>query len=263
MRGFLFLTLLGCAACSGMARAADAPPLGQPMWCPKVKADDADYHVAFRGGFELAKDTELDLRFLGCSWFVLSMDGDYLSEGPARFPIDHPEYQSARLKLGAGKHVLAAQVHCEGVSTRMLENLPPFFQCALADGGREIPVRWKCSRIGGYAEKLRRVNEQFGWIEWCDTRQVPAGWKMPPYDDAPWAGPVPQKIALGELKPLSTAELHPITHKLAARQQLDGRLRGGGPKRNGLLCPFQSRRIHIRRERLHHPLPHEHKREDQ
>ncbi len=218
MRGFLFLTLLGCAACSGMARAADAPPLGQPMWCPKVKADDADYHVAFRGGFELAKDTELDLRFLGCSWFVLSMDGDYLSEGPARFPIDHPEYQSARLKLGAGKHVLAAQVHCEGVSTRMLENLPPFFQCALADGGREIPVRWKCSRIGGYAEKLRRVNEQFGWIEWCDTRQVPAGWKMPPYDDAPWAGPVPQKIALGELKPLSTAELHPITHKLAAME---------------------------------------------
>ena len=219
MRGFFFLAAMGCVAPAGLVQAADTSPLGRPLWCPNVKADEADYYVAFRGSFDLSKDAEVDLRFLGCSWFVLSMDGDYLTEGPARFPIDHPEYQTAHMKLGAGRHVLAAQVHHEGVSTRMLENLPPFFQCAMAVGDQEIPVRWKCSRLGGYAQKLRRVNEQFGWIEWCDTRQVPADWKTIGYNDTPWADPVPQSIALGELKPLSTAEVRHIPHALTATEK--------------------------------------------
>ena len=219
MRNMLVFMALSTALFAGTVQAAANSALGRPMWCPNVKADDADYHVAFRGSFDLPKDTEIDLNFLGCSWFVLSMDGDYLVEGPARFPIDHPEYQTTHVKLGAGRHVLAAQVHCDGVSTRMLEKLPPFFQCAVTDGGGQIPVRWKCSRIGGYDEKMRRLNDQFGWIEWCDTRLVPADWKTVAYDDGPWADPVPQKIALGELKPLGTAEVRQIKHALTAAEK--------------------------------------------
>ena len=219
MKYFLFHMLFGCLMLGGMVQAAENPSLGHPMWCPNVKADEADYHVAFRGSFELSMDAEVDARFIGCSWFVLWMDGAYLSEGPARFPLDHPEYQTVRVKLGAGKHVLAAQVHHEGVFTRMMENLPPFFQCAVGNGGEAVPVQWKCSRIGGYAQKLRRVNDQFGWVEWCDTRQVPADWKNVAYDDAPWAGPVPQDIALGELKPLGTAPVRQLPRTLTATDE--------------------------------------------
>ncbi len=186
------------------------------MWCQKAKVDETDSHVAFRGSFDLAKDAEVEARFLGCSWFVLWMDGAYLSEGPARFPLDHPEYQTVPVKLGAGRHVLSVQVHHEGVSTRMLEDLPAFFQCAIRAGEKEIPVRWKCCRLDGYARKMRRTSEQFGWIEWCDTRLVPVDWKMASYDDASWADPVAQEIALGELKPLSTASVRQIPHSLSA-----------------------------------------------
>ena len=219
MRNTALLMALSTALLAGPTQAAAESLLGPPMWCPNGKAGEADCHVAFRGSFDLPEAAEVELRFLGCSWFVLWMDGEYLGEGPARFPIDHPEYQTLRVKLGAGRHVLAAQIHHDGVSTRMLENMPPFFQCAARNGDNVLPLRWKCSRIGGYAEKLRRLNDQFGWIEWCDTRLVPADWKTVAYNDAPWAEPVPQKIALGEPQPLCTAEVRQIKHALTATEK--------------------------------------------
>ncbi len=219
MKNMLVFMVLSTVLLAGAVQAAGGTPLGPPMWYPNVKADAADYHVFFRGSFDLPKDTEVDLRFLGCSWFVLSMDGEYLSEGPARFPIDCPEYQTVPARLAAGKHVIAAIVFNEDVSTRMLEKLPPFFQCTVKKGDKDIPVRWKCCHIDAYAEKLRRLNDQFGWIEWCDTRMVPGNWKTVAYDDALWADPVPQKIALGELRPLSTAEVRQIRHTLTAAQK--------------------------------------------
>ncbi len=185
------------------------------LWTADAADDEADYYVAFRGTWEAAGAGEFEIRLLGASWFTAWLDGELFAEGPARFPVAFPEYQTSTASLPAGRHVLAVQVHHEGVPTRMLENQPPFLWCAVFVNGSEVPVRWKQSRIGGYAPRVRRVNPQLGWIEWCDTRQVP-DWQAPKYDDTPWKPPVEVARKLGPLAPLSTEIVRAISRGLVA-----------------------------------------------
>jgi len=196
------------AAC-GVSAMAQEPSL---MWCPGVKDADADSYVAFRGHFELPADTHIELRTHGASWFVVWLNGQYVTEGPARFHIRHPEYQVHSLNLPAGKHVLAVQVHHIGVVTRMLDNMLPFLYAVVRAGDRDIPIQWKCARLGGYAPQVKRLNPQFGWIEWCDTRHIPVRWREAAFDDTAWAAPVPAKTRIGPLKPVTIASVQSFTH---------------------------------------------------
>ena len=186
------------------------------LWTPQVPVGEKDAHVAFRASFTLVADAEVELRLLGASWFVAWVDGGYVGEGPARFPTHHPQYQTHRVALKAGKHVLAVQVHHFGIPTRQLDNVPPFLFAQVRVGTQELPLAWKCSRIGGYWQSGRRINAQLGWLEWCDTRQVP-NWQVLAYNDAPWAAPVAVDPGLGPLQPLSTANPQAIVHVLVAK----------------------------------------------
>ena len=183
------------------------------FWTGNARETEVDYHVAFRATWELEREGEVQFRLLGAAWYVAWLDGEYFAEGPARFPVAFPQYQTYHAKLAAGRHVLAVQVHHEGVPTRMLENQPPFLHCVALADGHEIPLRWKQSRIGGYAPEVKRVNPQLGWIEWCDTRQVP-DWQSPGYDDAPWTPPVAVARKVGRLEPLPAAKPRAIIHPL-------------------------------------------------
>jgi len=210
------LLLAGAVPAAGVVRGQARPVTDEGqrfMWCPGASEGEADYYAAFRGSFELDSAAEVELRTLGASWYVVWLDGEYLSEGPARFPKERPEYQAERVRLAAGKHVVAVQAHHEGLSTRILDNVPPFLYCALLVGGREAPVRWKCARLGGYASQVKRVNPQLGWIEWCDTRQIPAGWRSKDFDDSSWADPVTLDRGLGKLRPLCIANVRSFIHR--------------------------------------------------
>ncbi|HUW62996.1 MAG TPA: hypothetical protein VMZ06_18475 [Candidatus Bathyarchaeia archaeon] len=197
------------ALVTGVCRAEEL------MWVDGAKPGETDYHVAFRGVFELEADAEVEIRTLGASWYVGWVDGAYAFEGPPRFPIAYPEYQMDRVNLKAGKHVLAVQVHHEGVSTRILDNVPPFFYCRVFSGGTELPVGWKCLRLDGYAPKVRRINAQLAWVEWCDTRQLPDGWRKLEFNDAPWASPAQANVSLGKIKPVSIGNVRLEKHPLA------------------------------------------------
>ena len=131
----------------------------------------------------------------------------------ARFPPAFPEYQTFTKKLGSGRHVLAVQVRHLGVPSRSLLAMDPFLACTAQAAGREIPMRWKCLRLEGYAPAVRFINFMLGYVEWCDTREVPE-WRPAEFDDAKWFAPVPVTRALGPLKPLSNANPHAIPHEL-------------------------------------------------
>ncbi|MBN1346720.1 MAG: hypothetical protein JXQ73_28780 [Phycisphaerae bacterium] len=175
-----------------------------------------DTYVAFRGRFALERDAEVELRTLGSGWYVVWLDGEYVEEGPARYPLRHPEYESRRIRLAAGGHVLAVQAHHLGVTTRMLVDMPPFVLCQVIVEGKEVPVQWKCSRLGGYHSQVRRINPQLGWIEWCDTRQLPDRWRMPGFDDAAWTPPVAAKTKIGPIRRADLAPVRHITHAVKA-----------------------------------------------
>lgn len=183
------------------------------LWLADTKADEKDYRVAFRAEFDLPVAGEVEFRLLGSSWYNGWIDGRYICDGPPRYPLAFPEYQSCHEQLGAGNHALAIQVLHLGVFSRSLLIIEPFLACTVLAGGKEIPLRWKCCRLSGYASQVRRINPVLGFIEWCDTRQVP-DWLTPSFDDREWATPVPVTRPIGPMRPLPCANPRELVHEL-------------------------------------------------
>lgn len=184
------------------------------LWIPDTKPDDKDIYVAFRAEFDLPAATTIEFHLFGAAWFSGWIDGRAFCEGPARFPKAFPEYQTFTENLGPGRHALAFVVNHLGVATRMLEAIDGFFGCTAHTGARDLALSWKCQRLSGYAPAVRRVNPQLGFIEWCDTRTLPAGWQAAGFDDTAWLTPVAVTRDLGPLQPLSSANTRSIEHTL-------------------------------------------------
>ncbi len=179
---------------------------GVPLRWISAEAPEADTHVAFRGVFQSRGDS-LEIRLSGSSWYVVWLDGEYFYEGPDRYHPDFPEYQTKKVALEEGKHVIAVHVHYEGVETRILKDIEPFLYAQILDSEGEIPVDWKCRELGGYAKALFRVSAQFGWVEWLDTRQQSPGWQESTFDDSEWGAPVPVTRAVGLFSPSGIANV--------------------------------------------------------
>ncbi len=172
--GSMFSRILvaGCILWAvGTARGESPAPASRPdllwMW---IQAGETvpDTYGAFRGWFELDRDAEIELRTIGSSWYGIWLDGHYVDEGPARFPADHPEYQTRPLKLSAGRHLLAVQVHHIGETTRLLVDMPPFLYCQVVADGQPMPIDWRCSRLAGY--KARCLSAWSICTAWCWTK---------------------------------------------------------------------------------------------
>lgn len=167
----------------------------------------ADTHLAFRGTFSLSETTELEMQLCGASWYVIWLDGNYFYEGPDRYSPMYPEYQSKKVKLPKGKHFLAVQVHYDGVDTRMLKAIQPFFYCRILHTNKEIPVFWKCKELEGYENQMFRISAQLGWVEWLDTRKIPKNWNKVDFDDTTWDSPVEVLREIGPLKKSKISEV--------------------------------------------------------
>ncbi len=199
------------------AAAAAASPDLRFLWltdAPPTPADN-DTYAAFRTHFELSAPATVEFQLFGASWFVGWLDHEYFCEGPARFPKAFPEYQTFTAQLAAGRHTLAFAVNHHGVTTRIIETIAPFFACNVLAAGRTLPLAWRCAQLPAFTPHVRRVNPQVGFIEWCDTRQLPVDWQAPAFDDTAWAAPVPVTRDLGPLRPLSSANAIAIPHALA------------------------------------------------
>jgi hypothetical protein len=148
---------------------------------------ETDSYTALRGSFVAAVSGTHQLRIAGASWFQVWMDGEWLTEGPARFVQGMPEYETIEVPLPAGPHVLAITLNHHGVETRLLKKMDPFLLVGLAvPGGVEELLTWKSAPLPSYHPALRRINPQLGWCEWCDTRQHPLDWQGVGFDDSSW-----------------------------------------------------------------------------
>ena len=193
--------------------AGHGETVSNAIWINRFQPDEQDYHIAFRGNIDLEKETEVTFNLLASSWFVVWLNGEYFAEGPARYHISYPEYQTYSVKLPRGRNVIAVQVHQEGVETRMLPLIPPFFWCEASAGGQAVSIGWKATRLKGYLSMYRRISGQLGWMEWVDTRQVECDWVQPAFNDGQWETPVPFAPAIGAVKPLSTDNVQSFTVK--------------------------------------------------
>lgn len=188
------------------------PPPLTPIWCAEESASAPDSYVAFRATFALAASGPVTFRALGSSWFNVWLDGAWFDEGPARFTRAHPEYQTYTAELAAGQHTVAFLVNYIGVSTRILEPIAPFLACSAEHAHKPVALSWKCTRFAAFTGGVRRVNPQLGFIEWCDTRLLPATWTALAFDDSQWSTPVGATPELGPLQPLTIANPRALTH---------------------------------------------------
>jgi len=186
------------------------------MWSADWSGE-IDSHVGFVGVVSLAGAAEVKVRVLTAGPFVGWIDGAFWLDGPLRYPLSRPEYQEATLHLGPGDHALAFQVHHEGVTTRLQPDAPPFLACEVRLGDRLIPMDWKASELPGYRAHARRINPQLGWMEWCDTRNVPDNWQRKAPDG--WHGPRMTQPPFAEARPPSIASPHAVLHSLVPVQE--------------------------------------------
>lgn len=177
----------------------------------------------FRGKFRLAKNTRVQLSVVGASWYQAWLDGQWLLEGPYRYPLAAPEFQTEEADLCAGEHVIAIHARHEGVKTRMLQLTPPYLWCHLSESGRGLAVTWRCALLlllentGGQSgpKPVRcRINPQLGWVEMRDTRLEPEGWREPGFDDSAWAEPVTGASELPEPVPAKLSPVGSFPHQL-------------------------------------------------
>jgi len=190
------------------AQASVKEPVGNLLMWQFAHKEANDTHVGFKGDFIVTDEkNQIDMQISGASWYVVWVDGKFFTEGPDRYHPDYPEYQLRNLKLSKGKHHLAIQVHYEGVDTRILKAIQPFLYCQLFQGKKEISVSWTCKQLTGYSNSVRRINDQFGWIEWLDTRKTQWDWQKADYTGSGWKVPVKVKR---ELKVFSPSRLAPV-----------------------------------------------------
>lgn len=174
-----------------------------------------DEYGAFRGAFKLDAAANVRIELIGTHWFNVWLDGQFLTEGPARFPMGHAEYETIERHLPAGIHSLAALVHSQGVSTRTLhaDVIPPFFLCRVYVDDKPVELSWKCLRMDGYKASGVLISPQFAWIEWADTREIPINWQSPKFDDSSWAAPAASPAEVWDLQPLNIGHVQNFSFK--------------------------------------------------
>jgi hypothetical protein len=153
------------------------------MWAGDPKSAIVDSHAAFRGSFHVEREGEYDLRLLATMPVLVSLDGEPLVDGPVRFPPDRPEYLLHPIYLRRGEHRLLVRGHYEGITTRIMQTMAPLVACEM-DG---LEITWEAATLGGYTARMRRINPQLGWIEWCDTRESQETWGAPHRKPFPWS----------------------------------------------------------------------------
>lgn len=176
-------------------------------WTGAERPQNGSY-AGFRTRFNARTEGAYKIRVFGASWFCVRLDGAFLTEGPYRFDGAHPEYEELTVTLDAREHVLAARVHDEHVTTRLLADMPPFFGAQVFDPeGKEIKLTFRCSVLG-YNPSLRRVNPQLGWSEDCNLALVPF-FEAADFDDKNWQKAVPVVPETGKFACVSLAHIQP------------------------------------------------------
>jgi len=201
-----------CLLLGSLVSTAQADSYPVLLWTDTASQQQKDTYVAFRGSFNLTEDQQAEIRLTGASWYVVWVNGRYVTEGPDRYLPAHPEHTTDAIALKKGKNVIAVQVHYEGVTTRLLKNILPFLYCKIV-AKHELKPDWKCQKLEAYKSGVARINPQLAWVEWCDTRALPAHWQQTDFDDSGWETPVPVNRNINAIAPVAIGSVKQLEIK--------------------------------------------------
>jgi alpha-L-rhamnosidase len=194
----------------------------QGYWLPEECSSAVDSHTFFRAVFQLPQACNVRLRIGGGIPFRVWLNGQVLGEGPARYSGFNYTYEQFDRDLAAGEHVVSFHAHHLGIPTRLFAaDVKPFVALEVLDAkGQTIPLGWKVQPSLAHRRTRRRLGCVLGWVEWCDTRRLPAaGWQLADFKPAEkWLQAQPvfaQPVAWSKL---DLAPMRPIAQPLRCLQ---------------------------------------------
>ncbi|MBK8856886.1 MAG: family 78 glycoside hydrolase catalytic domain [Opitutaceae bacterium] len=161
---------------------------GRWIWLPDPAGRDwRNCYAYFRRTFTAAG--ELTLHIAADTTYELHLDGALVERGTAPAEISYKTFDTHRLKVGSGRHVLAILVHHLGQQCATAMRSRPGLWVEMT-GAESDPVlsdaSWKTLRATAYQQWLPCMMSHFGFYEVCDHAQIPAGWTTTEFDDSAW-----------------------------------------------------------------------------
>jgi hypothetical protein len=163
------------------------------IWAGERTTPDCSF-TAFRKRFIVpAAVREARLAIFADVRYLLWINGQYVSRGPARFVPTAPEYDVIDIAryLHAGENVIATVVMASASNGKMMLHVPGLAERIEAQTGEPAPTivqtdaTWKWSRQTRYGIPL--VN----WgnvLDRIDATKEDGDWTQPGYDDSKWSG---------------------------------------------------------------------------
>lgn len=193
-------------------------PFTRAAWIWSADEGDPRYAVRrFRGIFETAVAQPLTLHVSADSRYLLYLDGQFLGRGPARADVRHYVYETYRVDVGPGRHVLAAlvlayhgefspiaEMHDQGAFVLEAQDATGQVLCA-TDGGDE----WRVQCDLAYQPTPITMRDGYygiGASEAVNGALIPHGWEQPEFDDLGWEQPVFRREAYLREQPNDLAD---------------------------------------------------------
>ena len=151
---------------------------GRWIWLPDPAGRDwRNCYAYFRRTFTAAG--ELTLHIAADTAYELHLDGALVERGTAPVEVSYKTFDTHRLKVGPGRHVLAILVHHLGQQCATAMRSRPGLWVEMTGAGSDpmlSDASWKTLRATAYQQWLPCMMSHFGFYEVCDHAQIPAGW---------------------------------------------------------------------------------------
>lgn len=170
--------------------------------------------VLFRGVFQLEDPGRVRLEITGASYYQGWLNDEFLVEGPPRYALIRPEYESLAVELSEGAHLLAFWVQHVGDHTRMLMDTEPFLWCRAFRDESPLTIDWSAFRLNASLPGPRRINPILGWADARDTRLEPKNWRLPSFDHSQWERPSAEASGLPDPIKADLGPVQAVQHDL-------------------------------------------------
>jgi hypothetical protein len=159
------------------------------IWVPEQSGyERRNSYAWFRRTFTASGD--LTLHIAADSTYELHLDGALVDRGTAPAEVSYKTFDTHRLTVGPGRHVLAILVHHLGQQCATAMRSRPGLLVEMTSAGSDPVISdasWKVLPAAAYQQWLPCMMSHFGFYEVCDHAKVPAGWTTLACDDAAWS----------------------------------------------------------------------------
>lgn len=154
-----YLVICMCMSIGSLSGSAKQNIAAEPVW---PRGESTTMNSAYEFVCELKPESverKVDLRYAAASFARVSLDGEFVSFGPARAPTGWHRIEEVPLKLTAGsKHTVSIEVVAYNINTYCESERPGVLQAEITDGEKVIAAT-RAENGDFMARKIPRIRK--------------------------------------------------------------------------------------------------------